>query len=302
MAECFYCGTDAKLTRAHLFHQRIREALQNDSTEVTLGLSSVRAGGLARDLLYRGDVREIHVRALCDPCNSRWMEPIERAAGPILESIMQGRGLPQPRELFRLAHWYTVVGALATQTSRRFDVPVEHRRMIRFTTTGQPRDFGTHFIWTLDTYPGAQFDFMRFETGSGTEEHGVSWYCALHAGPVVMISAEFVVNTMIARELHHSGVESYLGTVSSNLLWIPNAIRTGRRDSAGLVTPTHHAVQETYRNVAGRDVKYVETQGSSLVSMDEARETYPRGFDYGDGLIDIRSELDLSYLDGVFEP
>jgi hypothetical protein len=46
MAECFYCGTDAKLTRAHLLHQRIREALQNESMEVTLGSSSVRSGGL----------------------------------------------------------------------------------------------------------------------------------------------------------------------------------------------------------------------------------------------------------------
>jgi|GEM_PF-3711388 len=183
MAECFYCGTDAKHTRAHLLHQRIRAALQNESMEVTLGSSRARSGGLDRDLLYSGDVREIYVKPLCGQCNSLWMEPIEQAAGPILESIMRGRGVPQPRDLFRLAHWSTVVGALATQTGSRFDVAVEHRRIIRFTTTGQPRDFGTHFIWTGDTYPGAQFDFMRFEIGPGTEQHGVSWYSALHAGP-----------------------------------------------------------------------------------------------------------------------
>jgi hypothetical protein len=242
------------------------------------------------------------VKILCHQCNSRWMEPIEQAAAPIFESILRGQGLPRPRDLFRLAHWSTVVGALATQTAGHFDVPVEHRRMIRFTTTGQPRDFGTHFIWTLDTYPGAQFDFMRFEIGPDPEGRGVSWYCALHAGPVVMISAEFTLNTMIARELHHSGIQSYLGTVSSNLLCIPDAIRLGRESSAGLVSPSHHAVQEAYRKVAGQDVQYIDTRGGSLLSIDKRRWRYPDAFDYGETLVDMRSEIDLSYLDGVFEP
>lgn len=302
MAECFYCGTDAKLTRAHLFHQRIREALPNESTGMTLGSSSVRSGGVERDLLRPGDIREMNVKILCVQCNSRWMEPIEKAAAPILESIMRGEAFPPARDLFRLAHWSTVVGALATQTGSRFDVPVEHRRKIRYTTTGQPQDFGTHFIWTLDTYPGARFDFMRFETGSDAEERGVSWYSSLHAGPLVMISAECTVNTMIARELHHSGIESYLGTVSGHLLCIPDAIRSGRRQSsAGLVSASHHTVEETYRKVAGPDVEYVDTHGGSLVSIDEWRWRHPEKFHYGDTLVDMRSQLDLSYLDGVFE-
>ncbi|MFF7941505.1 hypothetical protein ACFZC5_17470 [Nocardia gamkensis] len=302
MAECFYCGTDEKLTRAHLFHQRIREVLPNESMGVTLASSSVRSGGVERDLLRPGDVREMNIKILCGHCNSRWMEPIEEAAAPVLESIMRGKGFPPVRDLFRLAHWSIVVGALATQTGTRFDVPVEHRRKIRFTATGQPQDFGTHFIWTLNTYPGVQFDYMRFETGPGAEQRGVSWYSALHAGPLVMISAELALNTMIARELHHSGIESYLGTVSSNLVCIPDAIRTGRwQSSAGLVSPSHHTVQETYRKVAGPDVEYVATHASSLVSMDEWRERPPATFDYGDTLVDMRSEIDLSYLDGVFE-
>jgi hypothetical protein len=299
MAECFYCGIDAKLTRAHIFHQRIREALQNESTGVTLGSSTVRSGGLDRDLLYPGDVREIYVKNLCEHCNSRWMEPIEQAAGP--PSSNQSCEVGDFHSQETCSGWSTVVGALATQTGGRFDVPVEHRRMIRFTTTGQPLDFGTHFIWTRDTYPGAQFDFMRFEIGPGAGEREVSWYSALHAGPVVMISAEFTVNTMIARELHHSGFQSYLGTVSSNLLCIPDAIRTGRGLTAGLVSPSHQTVQEAYRKVAGRDVQYVDTQGGSLVSIDEMRWSYPEKFNYGDTLVDMRSELDLSYLDGVFE-
>lgn len=299
MAECFYCGTDEKLTRAHIFQQRIREALPNESHEVTIGLSSVRSGGLERDILYRGDVREAHVKNLCGQCNSRWMEPIEQAAGPILESIMQGQGIPQPRDLFKLAHWSTVVGALATQTGSRFDVPVEQRRMIRFTKTGQPLDFGTHFIWTLDTYPSAKFDFMRFEIGEDAEEPAVSWYCALHAGPVVIISAEFWVNTMIARELHQSGIQSYLGTASSNLVYIPDAIRTGQRLPGGLVTPNHYAVQEIYRNVVGHDEEYVDAHGGPLVSLGEKKWKYPEKFDYGDTLVDMRAQVDLSYLDGV---
>ncbi|TDP31471.1 hypothetical protein [Nocardia ignorata] len=303
MAECFYCGTDEKLTRAHLFHQRIREVLANESEGLTLASSSVRSGGVERDLLRPGDVREMNVKILCVRCNSRWMEPIEKAAAPVLGSIMRGIGVPPPRDLFRLAHWSIVVGALATQTGTRFDVPVEHRRQIRFTATGQPQYFGTHFIWTLDTYPGVQFDYMRFDARSEAGERGVSWYSALHAGPLVMVSAEFVLNTMIARELHHSGIESYLGTVSSNLVCIPEALRTGRRQSAvGSVSPSHGAVQELYRKVAGPDVEYVPTHASSLASMDEWKEHPSATFDYGDTLVDMRSELDLSYLDGVFEP
>lgn len=301
MTECYYCGADEKMTRAHIFHQRIREALPNDSLEVTIGTSSVRSGGVERDLLYRGDIRNIHVKILCIRCNSRWMEPIEQAAAPIFELIMQDGGLPPTRDLFRLAHWSTIVGALATQTGSRFDIPVEHRRKIRFTRTGQPLDFGTHFIWTLDTYPGARFDFMRFEVGQDAEEPAVSWYSALHAGPVVMISAEFLVNTMISRELHNSRVQSFLGTASSNLLWVPEAIRTGQGISSGLVHPSHRAVQEIYRSVVGRDVEYVDTKGGSLVSIDERIWRHPEGFNYGDSLIDARSDLDLSYLDGVFD-
>ncbi|WP_458689027.1 hypothetical protein [Nocardia tengchongensis] len=257
---------------------------------------------MERDLLVPGDVREMNVKILCIQCNSRWMEPIEKAAAPVLESIMRGEGVPPARDLFRLAHWSIVVGALATQTGARFDVPVEHRRKIRFTATGQPQYFGTHFIWTSDIYPGVQFDFMRFEAGPEVEEHEVSWYCALHAGPLVMISAESMVNTMIARELHHSGIESYLGTVSSNLVCIPNVIRTGRwGTSDGLVSASHHTVQETYRKVAGPHVEYVDTHGSSLASVGERKWRHPEKFDYRDTLVDMRAELDLSYLDGIFE-
>jgi hypothetical protein len=230
------------------------------------------------------------------------MEPIEQAAAPIIEAIMHGRGMPPPKDLFRLAHWSTVVGALATQTASRFDVPVEHRRMIRFTRTGQPGDFGTHFIWTLDSYPGVQFDFMRLEFAPAAEGRGASWYSAFHAGPLVMISAEFTVSTMIARELHHSEFQSYLGTVSSNLLWVPGGFRSRAGPPAGLISPSHQAVQETYRKIVGPDAKYTKTQGSSLVTLDEKKYIYPQPFDYEDDLVDMRSELDLSYLDGVFEP
>lgn len=299
MAECFYCGTDTKLTRAHLFHRDIRAALPNESTEVTLAASSIRAGGLIRDHIYTGDVREMYVKILCDPCNRLWMEPIEKAASPIIKSIMDTRRVPPTKDLFRLAHWATIVGALATQTGPSFDVPVDHRRQIRFTRTGQPREFGTHFIWTLDTYPGTQFDFMRFEVDSSANEAGVSWFSALHAGPVVMISAEFVVNAGIARELHHSGIESYLGTVSSNLLCIPDAVRSGRSVVPGLMSPSHFAVQELYRKLAGPNVSYVDTHGSSLVSTDTKTWTHPEAFDYDGTLVDMRSQVDLSYLDGV---
>ncbi|MDV6267747.1 hypothetical protein [Rhodococcus globerulus] len=60
-------------------------------------------------------------------------------------------------------------------------------------------------------------------------------------------------------------------------------------------------VQEMYRNVTGRDMKYVDTHGGSLVSMDERIWNYPVGFHYGGGLVDMGSHVDLSDLDGAFE-
>jgi hypothetical protein len=54
--------------------------------------------------------------------------------------------------------------------------------------------------------------------------------------------------------------------------------------------------------VAGQDVQYIDTRGGSLLSIDKRRWRYPDAFDYGETLVDMRSEIDLSYLDGVFEP
>lgn len=306
MAECFYCGSNENMTRAHLFQQRIRDALENESPEITMAHSSVKGHGpgLDLDLIYKGDIRTRNVKILCQDCNGRWMEPIERTVAPVLETVMRGGGLPPTLDLFRLAHWAVIVNALATQTSGRFDVPIEHRRAIRYTRTGQPRDFGTHFVWTLDTHPSVTFDFMRFEVESDEQsrESPVTWYSALHAGPIVIITAEFRLNTMIARELHQHGVESYLGTVQSNLLCIPDAIRLGTAKPDGLVTPSHHGVQELYRSAVLPDAEYVTSSGGvEMVSIEDLnwRRTNS-AFDYGRTLVDKRADLDLSYLDRVF--
>lgn len=52
----------------------------------------------------------MNVKIPCVHCSSGWMEPIEKAAAPILESIMRGEGFPPARDLFRLATWSTVLG------------------------------------------------------------------------------------------------------------------------------------------------------------------------------------------------
>lgn len=304
MAECFYCGSDKRLTRAHLFQQFIRDELQNESQDITMAHSGVDGQGLDLDRIYRGDIRSRDVKTLCQDCNGKWMEPIERAAAPALASIMRSGGFPPRSELFRVAHWAVIVNALATQTTGRFDVPVDHRRAIRYSRTGQPKNFGTHFVWTLDTYPSVTFDSMRFVVGADTEgdEQSVTWFSALHAGPIVMITSEFTLNTMIARELHLSGIESYLGTVESHLLCIPDAIRKGTASPEGLVTPSHRKVQELYRKVAGPNANYITSSaGNEMVSIDGLQWNPTYGFDYGDTLVDMRSELDLNYLDGVFE-
>ncbi|WP_141215365.1 MULTISPECIES: hypothetical protein [unclassified Rhodococcus (in: high G+C Gram-positive bacteria)] len=304
MAECFYCGSDKKMTRAHLFQQFIRDALQNESQDITMAHSGIQGQGLDLDVIYRGDIRAKHVKILCQDCNGKWMEPIEQAAAPVLASIMRDRGLPPRSDLFQVAHWAVIVNALATQTTGRFDIPVEHRRAIRYSRTGQPKNFGTHFVWTLDNHPSVTFDSMRFVVGADAEgdEQSVTWFSALHAGPLVMITSEFTLNTMIARELHLSGIESYLGTVESNLLCVPDAIRRGTASPEGLVTPSHHAVQELYRKVVGPNADYnTSSAGNEMVSIDRLQCNPTYGFDYGDTLVDVRASLDLSYLDRVFE-
>ncbi|MBY4383747.1 hypothetical protein HQO24_24455 [Rhodococcus fascians] len=148
------------------------------------------------------------------------------------------------------------------------------------------------------------FDSMRFVVGADAEgdEQSVTWFSALHAGPLVMITSEFTLNTMIARELHLSGIESYLGTVESNLLCVPDAIRRGTASPEGLVTPSHHAVQELYRKVVGPNADYITSSaGNEMVSIDRLQCNPTYGFDYGDTLVDVRASLDLSYLDRVFE-
>lgn len=304
MAECFYCGVDEKLTRAHLFQKPIRDALANVSDEMVSVQSSLGVDGLEMDKIQRRDIRNRHIRILCGGCNNGWMEQVEQAAEPVLKAIMRERSIPPVSDLFRLAHWAVIVNALATQTVGRWDVPIDHRRAIRYSVTGQPDGFGTHFVWTSDNYPSVAFDFMRSvgEGGLADEDRPVTWYCALHAGPIVMITAELTLHTVIERKFRSSNFENYVETLNSNLLYLPDAVQEGAGEPGGLVELGHHEIRELYQKAAAPGAEYVTSNsGRKMVSIDELRWTTAEhgDFEHIRTLVDKRAELDLSYLNRV---
>ncbi|WP_459385247.1 hypothetical protein [Arthrobacter humicola] len=291
--ECFFCGANEKLTKAHLFQQSFRDAVNVDSDEVSLAASSVEELGVYRDLLYSGDIRQANATSLCSGCNNGWMNDIEQAAGPVFTSIMNGDGFPPPAGLFKLAHWSVVVGALASELIPRLDIPVEHRRAIRFTRTGQPTEFSTHFVWTLDYLPSFEIDIVRFAGESDLEEP-IRWCFVLHVGWLVIIVASPRFGAKVSRVLHGGGIHSVMGTISSNIVYLPQEARGA---SSGVLTPSHETVRELHSKLFA-SAKYLETKGRPVLDLNSAigRTINDLAFDYGDTLIDMRDKLDLSYL------
>lgn len=294
MAECFFCGTDETLTRAHLFQQSFRDAISMASGEVSLSASSSKEQGAYRDVLYRGDIRQSNAASLCSNCNNGWMNDIEQAAGPVFTSIMNGEGFPPPPDLFKLAHWSVVVGALASELIPRLEIPVEHRRAIRFTRTGQPTEFSTHFVWTLDYFPSFEIDIVRFEPESDVEEPA-RWCFVLHVGWLVIISASPGFGPRVSRVLHGGGIHSVLGTISSNIVYLP---KEARGATTGVLTPSHERMRELHSELFAPATEYLETKGRPVLDLHSAvgRTVNDLTFDYGDTLIDMRDNLDLSYL------
>lgn len=295
MAVCFFCGDDEALTRAHLFQQMFRDAIGMSPGEVSLSASSIREPGAYRDLLYSGDIRQAKVTSLCSSCNNGWMNDIEQAAGPVFTSIMNGGGFPWPADLFKLAHWSVVVGALASELIPHLDIPIEHRRAIRFTRTGQPADFSTHFIWTLDDLPGVEMDLVRF-AGETDIEDPVRWCFVLHIGCLVIVSASPSFGSRVSKVLHSGGIHSVVAAISSNIVYLPQEVR--RASVEGVLTPSHETMRELHSELFAPATEYLETKGRPVLDLHGAigRTVNDFTFDYEGTLVDMRDQLDLSYL------
>lgn len=298
VAECFYCGMNASLTRAHLFQQTFRDAISASSGEVALASSSSQALGMSSDIVYPGDARQSNVTSLCARCNNGWMNDIEVAAGPAFQAIMRGAGFPRPEALFKLAHWAIVVGALSSELFPRLEIPVEHRRQIRNTTTGQPTDFSTHFVWTHDHLPNLEISLLRAETKSPNP--AVGWCFMLQAGPLVIYSASPLLGPRVSRVLHDNRVEGVLGAISSNVAYVPWRKREKPEE---LHVPTHALARSLHGEMVGA-TDFVETRGKRrLVDFGSGlvHKELSFAFDYGDRLMDMRDQLDLSYLADSFQ-
>lgn len=300
MSECFFCGRDEPLTRAHLFQKRIRDSMTVAAGPVGLAASSVTTLGIYRDLVFEGDIRQSNVTSLCGDCNNNWMNSIEVAAAPVFESIMQNKGFPPVPDLFKLAHWASIVGALSSELFSELDIPRVRRREIRYTRTGQAKDQSTYFIWTADYLESVQADLYRAVVGDPNGIESVSWFSVLHAGPLVIISASRHFAPRVARLLEEGGIESVIGAISSNVVYAARGLEHAALGVTDL--PTHAEVQAVERLVAGAELKFVKTSGSDVADLSAGLNvvTQNLNFDFGDRLTDVRDQLDLEYLREVF--
>src|SRR5579875_2796011 len=103
---CKFCGTDATLTREHVFGQWLRDYFRSDG----------RNEYLRRQITF--DVDETHsrpgpnfdmvVRDFCGRCNNGWMSELETSVEPILGPMLQGaRRAITATDQHTLATWAT---------------------------------------------------------------------------------------------------------------------------------------------------------------------------------------------------
>ena len=298
MAICFYCKEDRTLTRAHLFQKRFREAVEIDSNGVTMSASGIGQPGAYIDRAFPGDIRDMNVTALCPDCNGKWMNSIEKAAAPVFASIMRLEGFPPPTGLFRLAHWSTVVAGLSSELFPKISFPDDHAHAIRYTATGQPDEFTTHFIWTKNYLPSISIDLFRFESRSN-QPKAIDWSFVLHAGPLVLISSGPSMGPRVSRVLDAQGINCLIGVISSNLVYLPTEFEDAAEKGIG--RPTHAEIETVYSEIFNPGVAFIETKGRPVFDVNgRPSPNLEHSFDYQGKLSDRRHEVDLSYLDMAF--
>jgi hypothetical protein len=240
VAECFFCGKDEKLTRAHLFQRAFRDVLGTGDGQTRLGSASVAIKGVQREITYGSDIRQTKVTALCGDCNGRWMNRIEVAAAPAFATIVRDHGLPQAKELLKLAHWSVVISVLSSELHPGLGIPRSLRREVRHAPC-LPRGYATYFVWTGQDLRSIQMDLFRVVDEKSDGESGVHWYHLLHAGPMVAISCSPDLFARVPRAFAEAGIHSVLGCLGETVIYIPHQFKEAM--SAGDF-PTHQAVHD----------------------------------------------------------
>jgi len=288
MAECFFCFSDSKLTRAHLFQRRFRDAINaHPGKQVYLSSASVSHRGINRSLAYPGDMRQLHVTALCRDCNSNWMQSIEIAAAPTFAEVVQGDRVPPPVAMLTLAHWAVVISALSSELYPALQIPKNQRREIR-ESPGLPNAYSTFFIWTEDYLRSSQLDLYRAVLSASRSQSDVHWSNLLHAGYIVIIAATPDISGRIARVLAEADIHSALGFIGPTLVYVPDgwssAMTAGPR-------PTHQTVHDLGPIILGGNRSFTSApNGQDMLDLSAGLQPVETemSFDFSGHLFDYR--------------
>lgn len=287
MAECFFCGRDEKLTRAHLFQRAFRDVLGTGDGQTRLGSASAAVKGVQREITYGGDIRQMKVTALCGDCNGRWMNGIEVAAAPAFAAIVRDHGLPRPKELLNLAHWCVVISVLSSELHPGLVIPRPLRREVRHAPC-LPHGYATYFVWTGQDLRSIQMDLFRVADENSDGESGVHWYNLLHAGPMAAISCSPELLGRVPRVLAEAGIHSVLGCLGETVIYIPRQFKVAM--SSGDF-PGHQAIHDLSPNIVTERQSFSMTPNHiSLLNLsDDLIFSRPdRSFDFSGMLFDYR--------------
>lgn len=164
MAECAFCGLDKRLSLEHVWPEwLLKHVPPPDPSE-----RKIRSIGVFSSITGLDDIQDrdegprstpVLVRAVCEPCNNKWMSDLENEAKPVLVPLLDGRDLRlKSEEADVLRRWafktvtmieYTAGDRRAvTKEQRRYffehrDVPPGVRMWIgRFHEQDRPPDLG----------------------------------------------------------------------------------------------------------------------------------------------------------------
>lgn len=119
-ARCAFCGTEAKLTREHVFAQWLRVAFADPSvTGSIVYRQSRQVGGAPIGHSHRGDWLDTQARVICASCNTGWMNQAEESVRAVLPKLIQGSQLVLTHEDQEALATWTVKTILMLQHTHR---------------------------------------------------------------------------------------------------------------------------------------------------------------------------------------
>src|SRR5713226_3175230 len=88
---CVFCG-GKPLTNEHVWPEWVRPYLQSPYGRGTATRVILRHGQEPQSHSHQTDPATLEVKAVCKPCNTRWMSRMETDCKPYLLSMIEGHG------------------------------------------------------------------------------------------------------------------------------------------------------------------------------------------------------------------